>query len=482
MSDLDQRTQPSRSTWLLAFGLGILPLIGFWTYGLFDLDEGFYAAVVAEMNRRGEWITPFYNGQPWFEKPILLYWAAKPTVSLFFNEFGARLPSVIATIGLLGLCSWVLARRGFKRAALFLPPILGSCTLVVGAGRMMLTDPLLSLVVAGSFLCFLESLSGDRRWKWIAGGLLGVSVLAKGPVALPIFVAVAVWTYIEERSLRSGFRGGWIVGTLLFVLAVASWYWPAWIANGELFVQKFLVEQNLSRFSGGDSAHAVPLFLAPIYYPLILLVSMLPWTISVWRGRPGTDGSDPLRRYLWRWAIVWIVFFSISGSKLPHYILPAIPPLAMLAALHLARRVPADRSLPLAAFWTPVVLFALVNVAMPYYYRWGSRHAEVHAIASRVRDDLTPVAAYQLPRRQASKGTGKPQLQETSHPSLGFYLNRSFIEAETLDDLANAPKPLWIITRDGRISTADTVELRNRGFELETVVYGNLFLYRLRNR
>src|SRR5262249_44035004 len=73
----------ARVRWVLVWVFACLPLLGWWLTGLFDLDEGFYAAVTAEMNRRGEWITPYYNGQPWFEKPILLYWAAKPCVALF---------------------------------------------------------------------------------------------------------------------------------------------------------------------------------------------------------------------------------------------------------------------------------------------------------------------------------------------------------------------------------------------------------------
>ena len=74
-----------------------LPLVGTWLYGLFDLDEGFYAAVTREMIIRGEWITPYYNGAPWFEKPILLYWLAKVTV-MVFGDFGARLPSILCNL------------------------------------------------------------------------------------------------------------------------------------------------------------------------------------------------------------------------------------------------------------------------------------------------------------------------------------------------------------------------------------------------
>src|SRR5580693_6722422 len=91
--------------------LAILPLLGWWLYGLFDLDEGFYAAVVAEMNRRGEWITPYFNGHPWFEKPVLLYWVAKPCLALFGGEFGIRLPSILASLATYAIIAWFGKRR-----------------------------------------------------------------------------------------------------------------------------------------------------------------------------------------------------------------------------------------------------------------------------------------------------------------------------------------------------------------------------------
>src|SRR5436305_1720172 len=112
----EESTLEQKNIWLWTWLLAILPFVGFWTYGLFDLDEGFYGAVIAEMNRRGEWITPYFNGHPWFEKPILLYWLAKPCLMLFGQTIGPRLPSVLASIGLF---AWVtrFTRNHFGDAA-----------------------------------------------------------------------------------------------------------------------------------------------------------------------------------------------------------------------------------------------------------------------------------------------------------------------------------------------------------------------------
>src|SRR4051812_41619111 len=124
--------------WLLLWLFAVLPLLGWWLYGLFDLDEGFYGAVVAEMNRRGEWITPYYNGQPWFEKPILLYWVAKPLMMLFGNVVGPRLPSILATLGTYALVARFVRRYWDHAAAQWCVLVLASTTLVVGLGRMMM--------------------------------------------------------------------------------------------------------------------------------------------------------------------------------------------------------------------------------------------------------------------------------------------------------------------------------------------------------
>ena len=100
-----------RALWALTLLLAALPLLGWWLYGLFDLDEGFYASVTGEMLRRGDWITPYFNGEPWFEKPILLYWFAAPSVALFGEAIGPRLPSIFASLGLYALVGIFLSSR-----------------------------------------------------------------------------------------------------------------------------------------------------------------------------------------------------------------------------------------------------------------------------------------------------------------------------------------------------------------------------------
>src|SRR5436309_2301812 len=136
--------RPLDRRWLALLGCAVLPLLGFWLYGLFDLDEGFYAAVVAEMNRRGEWITPYFNGQPWFEKPILLYWLAKPAVLLFGQQLGPRLPSALAAFGTYLVCGTFLKKKVHRLAGEWCLVILSTSILLLGLGRMMMTDAVLT--------------------------------------------------------------------------------------------------------------------------------------------------------------------------------------------------------------------------------------------------------------------------------------------------------------------------------------------------
>jgi 4-amino-4-deoxy-L-arabinose transferase-like glycosyltransferase len=471
-----------RRNLFLALLIATAPLLGFWLYGLFDIDEGYYAAVTAEMNRRGEWITPFYNGQPWFEKPILLYWAAKPSVALFGEMLGPRLPNVLAGIGLLGLIAWFARRRVSETVALRSVAVMGTSLLFVLPFRMMLTDPLMVLSLSGAMLLFWESLVGDRRWRLLAAALLGVSVLAKGPVGGVFFIVVAAFTYWRERDLRPAYRGHWLLGTLIFAAVVALWYLPAYLANPQVFVQQFLIEQNIGRFAGGDEAHKITGIVGWIFYIPVLFLGMLPWSVWLprawpWRSR-GLAPVDALARYLVRWAVIVFVFFTLSGSKLPHYILPLLPPLALLLGMHLGsrERSAAGSRFPLP-FWVPLlagVLTMLVNYAGMTYYE-ASGHRELHEMVRYARRHGGNHAMYQMSRRQADLGTGRPELQDTAQPSILFYLNNNALDAESFDDLLSAPKPLWVVTRRGRLGDEEVARAHQLGQELRSVRVGRRF-------
>lgn len=434
------------------------------------------------MNRRGEWIVPYYNGQPWFEKPILIYWLAKPSISIFGAEWGPRLPSVLASLATIGIVAWFCRRRFGGDVAALSVLILAGSLLFVAPGRMMLTDPLLVLCLTGAFAAFYESLVGDRRLRLLAALFLGFSVLAKGPVGLVLFGAVAAWTYWREPELRGRFRGYWLVGGLVVLAIVSLWYVPVYLARPDGFVEEFLIRQNLGRLAGGDAAHNPGFALGLVYYIPVVLLGMLPWSgwipVAALRAR-----EDPALRFCLAWAGSVLILFTLSGSKLPHYVMPALPPLAILVAAQLARSGPRLRLIMLA--WIFIVA-AFVNAGFLAWYegRLGgaASQAEAHMLARLLRDKPN-VAVFRLSRLERSLGEGKLAVQQTSLPSLLLYMDRTVLAPEgpkqgdpdprkDTRQLIAAPKPLWIFTRAGRFTASDRDLVTRSGQRLSAPISG----------
>jgi 4-amino-4-deoxy-L-arabinose transferase-like glycosyltransferase len=449
----------------------VLPLLGWWLYGLFDLDEGFYAAVTAEMNRTGSWITPLFNGHPWYEKPILLYWLAKPCLALFGLWFGLRLPSILATLATYGIVAWFGNRRLGPNAGTLAALALGTSVLFVGAGRMMLVDPLLVLSLTACFLFFWESLVAEQNrpaWRMASAAALGLSVLAKGPVGGIFFLLLLAFTAWRYPNLRPRLKGAWLPSVAVFAVVVAAWYLPAYLVDGQTFVQKFLVEQNLRRFSGGDEAHAVPAPLGLLYYLPILLVGFLPWSLRLHRVLPDlrpSETQDP-RPYLAAWAAIVFLFFTVSTTKLPHYVLPCFPPLAVLVGAGLAVK-PLNQPRLTRFLGGAIGLSALANLLFWGY--WRSFHAEIQSLALETKADGLPpnvvLFALAKPDHPTQDAPPTPKLfglipiriNETSHPSLLAYLNRDVIETDRFEDILNLPirpgpelRQTLVFTRPGR--------------------------------
>lgn len=455
--------------------MAAIPLLGWWSYGLFDLDEGFYGAITAEMNRRGEWITPFYNGHPWFEKPILLYWVAKPSLLLFGEAIGPRLPSVLATITTYAVVGWFAKRRFGSAAAALSVLILGSCLLVVGVGRMMLTDPLLLLALTAAFCTFWESLVGPRSWRLVTAACLGAGVLAKGPIVGILFVPLAAWTWWREPELRPAFKGYWVQGVAVLLAIVCSWYVPAYLKDGQVFVQQFLIEQNIGRFSGGDQAHTMRGPGGWFYYVPIVLLGFAPWIWLLPRAlRRQESENAPLRRFLLAWMAVVFLFFTAAGAKLPHYVLPMAPALALLVGSDLAQRWNHEltwRRLAVPVGWL-LAVEVLAQWGFSSYYRGITlgtvetpRFAEVQDLARYVRSHASPqdlVAEYKMGGQHSGPGAPKLQLQETTHPSTLMYLDRNVLETDDWSKILQSHTRAWILTRPDRITIGDFAEANGR--------------------
>ena len=448
-------------TWLLALA-GILPFLGFWAYGLTDLDEGFYAAVVNDMLRRGDWLTPTLNGTPWFEKPILAYWLAMPTVSLWHNEFGARLPSFVCTLATAWIVLRTVSARFGQLTGQLATLVFTGCILVAGVGRMMMTDAPFVLCLTGAFLTYYKSFVQDQRWRLATAALLGLAVLAKGPVALLLFAVVAglsAWKYPARRREMTKY---WLTGTVILAAVLATWYLPAWLVHRDLFVQKFLIEQNLQRFGGGDRAHATPAWMIPVFFPAVILVCYAWWLGPAFRSQwlknrqTGDTEQGDFRRYLWIWAMVVLVFFSLSGSKLPHYIMPALVPFSILIADAVMDRHPCGHQprfwLNYGVVWN-VVLCVVLNMALTMYSR--ERFMDAQELA---RHAATIADSFVLFSKQPEAKSFGPTmtLADTSQPSVYFYYRRKALDWQKLDDFDNSKCPVLVLSRDNEFMTEAT--------------------------
>ncbi len=452
--------------------LCLIPLLGWWLYGLTDLDEGFYGAVAMDMMLRGDYITPSLNGVPWFEKPILVYWMAIPAIQLFGQDWGPRLPSVVMTL----LTAWMLykfAAKHFGEAAGILSALAYSSSLLAAAiGRMMLTDATFVAALTGCFILFWESINGRPALRWGAAACLGLSVLAKSPVAGFFFIVSAAIVYFRFPALRPGYKGHWFGPIILGLAIIAAWYVPCLMVNGDVFVQKYLVEQNLGRFAGGDLAHRVPLWLHPIYYPIVLAAGLLPWLVGavrqgLFKREPAESDQATLIFYLWTWALVVFAVFSISGSKLPHYIAPSLAPLVLLAARAVMKKPGLDvrRLLIPAAAWAGFVCLAANIIFISEYQR--QKGPEVHSIARKLSALKTPVVLYRF-GRDSSDVEIKLTINETSKPSLFFYLKSQALKTGSFDEVLTLyDKEFILLTPRDRLTKEDLQQADAAGLGFE---------------
>ena len=373
-SPLQNTSLWQRTPVLLAILVGISLLLLGWklgAYGLIDVDEGRYAEVPREMLVSGDWLTPRLNFINFFDKPPLLYWGIASAYAAFgVSEWAARLvPALAALLGIVA--AYGLGRRMFGARAGFLSGLILLTSLMwTVMARVVLTDMVVSSLVfcalALWWLAISETKSARRKTMflalfWIS---LGLGMLAKGPVA-PVLCGGAIIVYLlvcrQWKTLR---QMGWLWGLPLFIAVAAPWY-IAIAARHPEFNHAFWVEQNFGRFTGAGSKvdHSEgPLFLFQ-YLPIVVFpwsVFALPALFAGWK-KLWPVRSEKQRAALFLLSAVAFVmlFFSASESKLVTYILPVVPPLAILLAVYFDRLWDA----PLARGWlVPICVgsFALV--------------------------------------------------------------------------------------------------------------------------
>ena len=312
-------------------------------------DEGRYAEIAREMVASGDWLTPRLNGFKYFEKPPLQHWATATAFTWFgINEWTARLWTALT--GFLGvLLLYGVGNRAFgPPAGLYCAAALAGSVLYVFLGHFLSLDMgvtfFMTLAALSFLLAQLDDTPEPRRRAWMLTGWAGMAlaVLSKGLIGV-VLPAAAVAAYVlAQRDWRVLRRLELVRGTLVFVLLAAPWFIAVSLANPEFF-RFFFVHEHFERFLTTVHGRYEPAW----YFFPVLAIGLMPWlpaaVPAVWlawkadpelRFRPG--------RFLVLWCLVVFVFFSASSSKLPSYVLPIVPAVALL----LGRYLPlADRRL-----------------------------------------------------------------------------------------------------------------------------------------
>jgi 4-amino-4-deoxy-L-arabinose transferase-like glycosyltransferase len=307
-------------------------------------DEGRYGEIPREMVASGDWLTPRANGYKYFEKPPLQYWATAAAFSIFgVHEWTTRFWTALT--GFIGiLLTFYAGNRVFgPPVGLHAAAVLAGSAIYALAGHFTTLDMGVSFFLAlAVFVIAVAQLDGTkdrarRRWMLAAWAAMALAVLSKGLIGI-VLPAGAIAIYVVwQRDWRLLHRLNAGPGIALFLAIAAPWFIAVSVANPE-FARFFFFHEHIERFLTKQHGRSQPFW----YFAPVLLGGILPWLpmlpVAVWRARVGT-GSDHFSpsRFLLVWCATVFVFFSASGSKLPGYILPIFPVLAVLIAVQLPR-------------------------------------------------------------------------------------------------------------------------------------------------
>lgn len=343
-----------RTIWLLIAFLAVVWFANLEVRKLIRPDEGRYAEVPREMVATGDWVTPRQNGYKYFEKPVLQYWATAAAYELFgVAHWTARLwPALTGFLGIL-LVGWVGTRFWGVRAGTLAAAVTASSLLYALIAHINTLDMgvtfflnlgMLALMLAQQPDPDRTSMRRNRRLMWLAWAALGLAVLSKGLIGAALPAAALVVYTLWSRDWALWKRMHFFSGLAVFFAVAAPWFVLVSIRNPEFF-HFFFIHEHFERFLTKTHSRVGP----PWYFIPILIAGMLPWTLLMFDAvaraavsreaarEPGRQAGFQPKRFLLTWILFVFVFFSASGSKLPSYILPIFPALALLIGEYLTR-------------------------------------------------------------------------------------------------------------------------------------------------
>lgn len=383
---------------------GLTFLVGLGAPPMTDSDEAFYAEAAREMVESGDWLTPYYNYEPRFQKPILYYWATAATFAATGPGAGAaRLWAAFSGIALVFVTAAIARRWYDDDTALLAGAIVATSFGYVALGRMALPDlPLALFVTATIGACLVavgDRVPRPRQWLIGAAVMAALGFLTKGPLALvlPGVVIVPILA-IERRQSRVGLADV-AVAALVFAAIAAPWYLAMWAQHGSAYLDSFFVGDNLERFATDRFNEPRPWW----YYGPVIVGGVAPWSPFLLLGLgaavrvlTGRGGPGSLETRLAIWAGAPLSLLTLSIGKQPRYVLPLLPPLALLLAHGIMERGRSrrgldgglyqqrpDRGLQLACLASGAILMlagALLWRARPLFVELPTWHSAVAAV------------------------------------------------------------------------------------------------------
>ena len=359
----------SRRSWtLLAIAIGIAWFANLDVRKLQHPDEGRYAEIAREMLATGDWVTPRLDGLKYFEKPPLQYWLTAASFKAFeLDEWTARLPGALAGFLTLAIVGYVGSVLASKAVGAYAATALAGCVWPFGIAHMVTLDALLTFWLALALGAFLLAQhwrafpARQRHWMLVAWAATAGGVMTKGLVALVIPLGTLVIHTLATRDRAPWTRLHAGRGLLLLLVLAAPWFVVVSSRNPE-FARFFFIHEHFERFLTTEHRRTGAWW----YFLPMLAAGLLPWTgvflwglRRSWREASGDPGSFAWTRFCLIWCAFVLVFFSLSGSKLPSYILPIFPAAALVLGAELDRMAPRTlAALTAVIVATTIVLWA----------------------------------------------------------------------------------------------------------------------------
>lgn len=312
-----------------------LSFFGINSVTLFDNDEAVFAETAKEMMENSNWITPIYNGRNRYDKPILFYWFIAASYQVFgINEFGARFPSALASLLLAASIFFFMRHIYDEKKAVYTTISFVVTSYFLVYSHAAVTDMTLTLFITLSLFSFYLSKtvytpSNKQASRYLYGFYLfsALAFLTKGLIGILFPFGIAILFIISTEGFRSVKKMFIVRGIGLFLLISMPWYTVQFMTNGQEFFNEFFLWHHLTRYTGNVSGHRGALY----FYIPVILIGMFPWSAFLPAGIAHTfRKKDKLNIFVLIWFAFIFAFFSFSVTKLPNYILPALPAASIL--------------------------------------------------------------------------------------------------------------------------------------------------------